>query len=544
MSKIRNSILAFIKTYGLAIATGILIGTSYIPFQPWAIFFGLVPLFLFWSKTTSPKQAFIAGWVSQFILTLIGFHWVAYTAIEFGHFPVWAGLLTLVGFASVAHLHYAFAGLIAVYLSNRFQIKKSWFFGFAALAFALCEERYPMIFPWHLGYPWLWAQFPGAQFADVIGFQGLNIVTIAVNALIASAIASGILLKPHQRESGQRPFVFATIAAALLVGVNFAGQGREAKWKKTDASVEVLAVQGNIGNFDKVMAEQGRNFRIPIIQKYISLSREALLKHPTAQVMIWPETAFPDVLDQGFLNDPSAATLRQFIQSVNVPLLTGSYSYDPKLKQTYNGFFFVHSDGTVTEPPYRKSILLIFGEYFPLSEYIPYMSKLFPDLGSFGRGNGPSVMTTEIAGEEVSVGAQICYEGLYPWFSSGLSQSGAQIFTNVTNDSWFGSNFEPYQHLYMTLARAIEFRRPLVRSTNTGITTAVLASGEILEKSPIGVEWAGSFKVPYIKNPEHTFFERFEGMWFFILLIAFVLIAFLARVPRSQRKASVNSEKA
>ncbi|RYZ71289.1 MAG: apolipoprotein N-acyltransferase, partial [Proteobacteria bacterium] len=103
---------------------------------------------------------------------------------------------------------------------------------------------------------------------------------------------------------------------------------------------------------------------------------------------------------------------------------------------------------------------------------------------------------------------------------------------------------EPYQHLYMTLARAIEFRRPLVRSTNTGITTAVLASGEILEKSPIGVEWAGSFKVPYIKNPEHTFFERFEGMWFFILLIAFVLIAFLARVPRSQRKASVNSEKA
>jgi apolipoprotein N-acyltransferase len=525
----------FLRTYLLAIVTGLLIGTSYIPFQPWAIFFGLVPLFLFWSKTNSLKEAFIAGWVSQFVLTLIGFHWVAYTAIEFGHFPVWGGVLTLIGFASIAHLHYAFGGLLAVYLTRKLKIKKAWFFVVAALCFAACETQYPMIFPWHLGYPWLWAKFPGAQFADVIGFEGLNLVTIAVNALAASAIAAGILVKNPDSSARKRPYVYATIAAALIMVVNFLGNGRDVPWRKTDASVEVLAVQGNIGNFDKLMVERGRNFRVPIIEKYIDLSREGLAKNPGAQIMIWPETAFPDVLDQGYQNDPSAATVRQFVRDVKVPLLTGSYSYDPRLRETYNGFFYVHGDGSIPEPPYRKSILLVFGETFPFSEYIPYMTKLFPDLGAFGRGNGPSVMTALVNGQELKVGAQICYEGLYPWFTAGLSKKGAQILTNVTNDSWFGTNFEPHQHLYMTLARAIEVRRPLVRSTNTGITTVVLASGDVLEKSPIGVEWAGSFKVPFITNPAHTFYERFEGAWFFVLVFGLIAVAVFAREPAEKK---------
>lgn len=130
------------------------------------------------------------------------------------------------------------------------------------------------------------------------------------------------------------------------------------------------------------------------------------------------------------------------------------------------------------------------------------------------------------------LGPQICYEGLYPWFSRGLSKAGAEIFVNVTNDSWFGTYFEPRQHLYMTLARAIEFRRPLLRSTNTGITTAILANGEILEMSPMGKEWFGQFNVPYRRAPPHTFYERLEPAWPFLIAAAVFLIGGFGRARR------------
>jgi apolipoprotein N-acyltransferase len=80
---------------------------------------------------------------------------------------------------------------------------------------------------------------------------------------------------------------------------------------------------------------------------------------------------------------------------------------------------------------------------------------------------------------------------------------------NVTNDSWYGTWQEPYQHMYMTLGRAIETRRPLVRVTNTGISTVVLASGEVLQQSPMHQEWAGLYTVPYTRQPRATFYQRY-----------------------------------
>lgn len=515
----------------LPIVSGLFIGTSYIPFPPWAIFFGLVPLFLFWAQVKTAREAFFGGWLTQFILNFIGFHWIAFTAIEFGHFPAWGGWLTLFGFACIAHLHYAFAGLLAVRLRNALSVKALWFFATCAVLFALCERVWPMIFPWHLGYPWLWAGFPGAQFADVIGFEGLNIVTIFANALLACAIYVGIW---HPKRSKARVAAFVLSAVALVLGINLLGLGRSEAWEHPDASVDVLAVQGNIGNFDKLMAEQGRNFRAPIIDKFTSLTTEGLNAHPETQLIIWPETAFPDVLDLPYQNDPPAARLRSYITSRQTPLLTGSYSYDHMIKATYNGFFFMTANGMIPEAPYRKSILLVFGETFPFSDTIPYMSKLFPDLGSFGRGNGPTIMTVDTkSGASFKLGPQICYEGLYPWFTVELAKKGAQVLTNVTNDSWFGATFEPYQHLYMTLARAIEVRRPLIRSTNTGITTAMTASGHLLSQSPIGKEWTGTFSIPYLKNPPHTFFETMDGLWIWILLIALASLLIFARERRA-----------
>jgi len=122
----------------------------------------------------------------------------------------------------------------------------------------------------------------------------------------------------------------------------------------------------------------------------------------------------------------------------------------------------------------------------------------------------------------MKLGAQICYEGCLTDFHVGLAQQGAQIIVNSTNDSWYPDWNEPYQHLYMTLARAVETRRPLVRSTNTGVSTAILASGEILQFSPRGQEWTHVFEIPYWKNPSQPPFLTW-GFYLFPVITRLVI---------------------
>ena len=61
----------------------------------------------------------------------------------------------------------------------------------------------------------------------------------------------------------------------------------------------------------------------------------------------------------------------------------------------------------------------------------------------------------------------------------------------------------------MTLARGIEFRRPVIRATNTGISTVMLADGTILDRSPLHREWAQSYDVPYRKDPLSTVYQSY-----------------------------------
>ena len=504
-----------------------MIGTSYIPFPPWALLFCLTPLFIFWFRETSIKRAFIGGWLTQFILNLIGFHWIAYTSVEFGHFPMIFGIAVLLFFAAFAHLHYPIAGLIFRYVNNRFRLSRIPSVFISVSVFAICDRFSPMIFPWHMGYPWLWAKLPGAQFADVIGFDGLYYCTILINALFAWAVVEGLSYRKFER----KPSLIAGSALALFVILNLLGLGRTNQWKQTDSTANFLAVQGNIGNFEKLQAELQRNFGTPIIDTFLRLSRKGLAENPATQIMLWPETAFPDLLDPQYYGTPLAYRTRMFAKEVHIPLLTGGYSRTAGSNAVYNGLFSLDVNGEQNEPPYRKSILLVFGETFPFSEYYDYVEKFFPNQGSFGRGKGPRVLHVGMPGVQkpVVIGPQICYEGLYPWLSASLAKQGAQIFVNVTNDSWFGKDFEPYQHLYMTLARGIEFRRPLVRSTNTGITTAILADGEVLQRSPIGHEWAGAFKIPYLQNPPHTFYEKFGFAWTWVLALMTLLLVVCGR---------------
>lgn len=514
--------------------SGILVGTSYIPFPPWALLFCYTPLWLsVTADNTSVKKAFWSGWVTQFTLSLIGFHWIGYTAHEFGQMPWVVSILALLLFCAFMHLYIPAATALAVWLRRKFSLSAGATLFTIALLHALLERVWPVIFDWHLGYTLLWAKIPAYHLADLIGFQGLSSLILILNAWIAF-----IWLQQNHLKKFFAHLASLVILCALII-LGGAEHGKE--WNHFDGQVRATVIQGNIGNFEKVVAQQGRGYQEFIVHRFTTLSQEAFIKFPDTDIFVWPETAFPDYLDQHLLGRKHTNILAAAMGPLGRPILTGAYAKDPqtdvKLDQsTYNALFLVDAQGNNLDKPYHKTELLAFGEYLPFSETFPVLLKLLPFVSNFGRGRGPDVMTWQFHGEALHWGGQICYEGLNAAFSRGLAEKGADILVNVTNDSWFGQPSEPRQHLYMTLARAIEVRRPLLRSTNTGISTAILANGEVQQKSPLHEEWSGEFTVKYLKNAPTTFYVSL-GHWDWVVLSFLLLLILITGVfnARSRR---------
>lgn len=523
-----SRILRFFKLYPLPFLTGIFVGTSFIPFPPWALIFCYVPLWFFaLKKAQNLKQIFWGGWCSQFILTLIGFHWIAFTAHEFGFFPWPFAILTLIAFASLMHLYIPLSLVLGTWLSRRLELTA----GASALVFATIltfgEIFWPSIFTWNLGYPLLWIRSPLAQWADVIGFQGLSFLIYLFNAWIL-----WLILKKD------RTWTLISIALGLSVlGLfYFGGLKKMEAWKKTDSEMKALVVQANIGNQEKYMAEKGAGFQQFIVDEFFELTKRGLAAHPDSDLVIWPESAFPDFLNNFAASRKYPTQFRQFSKSINKPLLTGAFSRDGievKVRKDYNGLFLFDGQGELLGEPYHKTQLLIFGETIPLVETFPILAKYNPGGSGFGRGQGPMILTLGTGPTEIKLGGEICYESLDPQFSAKLSQLGADVLVNVTNDSWFswGPNFEPAQNGFMSLARAVEVRRPMIRSTNTGISTAILADGTVLEQSPVGVKWFGQLTVKFQKAAPLTFYAEF-GSWLWLVIFVFLFgIIALGRKP-------------
>ncbi len=515
--------------YLLAILSGLLIGTSYIPFPPWAIFFCFIPLWQAWlAHCDSYKQIFWTGWITQFVLTLIGFNWVSYTVNEFGHIPWPLAILVLLAFCSFANLYVPLAGLVWQFARKRLKLGDGASIAALAVFMSVGERIFPMIFDWHFGYTWLYAGFPAFHLADIIGFIGLSNVGLAFNAILFWG------WRQYKAKNSNWKYWVASVPVAFAV-LNALGAWHGPRSTPVpDAKTSFLIVQANVDNQEKLMAEKGSAYRSVVINRFVSLTRQGIENSRSKPAfVVWPETAFPEIITDRLLGFGYPRLLKDAFAQMQVRLITGGYSTLPSTGQTTNSFFVLDEKGEWAAPPYHKTILLAFGEYFPGKDLLPraLIDRYFPEIGDFGRGPGPTVLE---AGYGLKIGAQICYEGLFDWFTRRLANDGAGIIVNVTNDSWYGTWMQPYQHLYMTLARAVEVRRPLVRSTNTGISTVILADGKILELSPLHQEWFYLYEVPYAMFPRPTLFMGW-GYWLVpgMLALAFLIIA--ARALRRRR---------
>ena len=521
------------RPFALAALSGVLVGTSYIPFPGWALFFCYVPLWLAASDSQQDlsrinyRKLFLLGWITQFIFTLIGFNWIYYVASEFGHLPFVLSAGALLLFAGLMHIYVPASLFLASYLIRRFKItdRLTQLLLFS-LALALIERIWPSIFEWNLAYSLLWMKWPLFQWADTVGFWGLSTWILVIQSFVTYAL---IFWKKNRKKT----FQILGTTVAVIVCLNIVGVLKEKHWSHFDQSLKFGVVQGNIGNEEKLQSEQKQNYQSHILNLYVGLTEQHLRDNPDTEVILWPETAMPFALDQGFLGRTEQRQLLNQLTQWNRPLVTGAYSVDSQKKDHLgnslisNAVFFLGPNGLALAEIYDKTDLLVFGEYMPFGTRLPFLYKLLPFVGNYKIGPGPSLRDVQLAGKKVRMGPQICYESLNPGFSRGLSEKGAQIIFNVTNDSWFGWWAEPFQHQIMTLGRAIEVRRPLVRATNTGISSVILANGERLEDSPLNVSWAHTYDVRYLANPPQTTYVKWGHLdWLLWLAIAMGLIYF------------------
>lgn len=520
MAHFLKSLKQYPKVFFLPILSGLLVGTSFPPFPAWASLFCWAPLWIFCLQTHSWKDTFKAGWITQFLLTLIGFHWVAYTGHAFGGLPWVASIPVLLLFASLVHLHIPLAIVMGTQLFPAHKMPILVRLLAIALIQSLIERIWPMIFPWHMGYGWLYSRLEIFQLADLIGFEGLSTLLLIFNALLAWAYLLA-------RQSKPKGLAVAAITLLIFFGLNILG----AVLKKESpilAEIKTLIIQANIGQFEKIQSEinlkggsQGGLQQL-VLERYLDLTEKALQQYPDADVIVWPETALADYLDIEYLSKPRAMQLRGQILKWRKSLITGAYSRDSGTDRVYNGLFVFSPEGNLSGPAYRKSHLLAFGERLPFGDVFPWLYKLLPFVSSFQAGRGPQTTPLVTSQGTFLVAPQICYESLFPWFSREGVEQQAHLLVNITNDSWFGKKFEPFQHGTMTWARAIENRRPLIRATNTGQSSVVTQMGKVLIKSPLDSEWFAQVTLPIPDNKNLSFYTKTGHrdwiLWLLILI--------------------------
>jgi apolipoprotein N-acyltransferase len=233
--------------------------------------------------------------------------------------------------------------------------------------------------------------------------------------------------------------------------------------------------------------------------------------------VVWPETAVPF-----YLMSDRALTRKVLdgIRETGAHFVIGS----PAFERTETGIDFFNSAYLMTPDGrpagrYDKVHLVPFGEYVPLQQWLPFVRKLVAHVGDFKTGEkgetlpmaGRRMRGRSEGGIDLRIGVLICYEIIFPDLSRAAAANGAGLLVNVTNDAWYGRSSAPYQHFSMAVFRAVENKRALVRSANTGISGFIDPVGRVGGATPLFVDAAAAQSVPVLT--EKTVYTR-TGDWF------------------------------
>jgi len=370
----------------------------------------------------------------------------------------------------------------------------------------------PGLIPWgNIAY----AVMPFADFiqvADVTGIYGLTWIIVWVNSLV-------FLLIKDLRNSGRARYRMAGaffLLCFVLVAIIGYGRFRQADIRalaEKGEKVDVTLVQGNFSLADRW---SGMGF-YRRVQTYLSMSR-AEEGADAPRIIVWPETTLNASarLDAGFFK-----SLMQAI-GPEALLLSGGLKSAAE-GGAYNSAYLISGKGRLQR--YDKHILLPYAETVPL---IDWLGGFYTAPDEFVKGRTPLCFETFLG----KVAASICFETLYPDYIRKSVKKGAEVLVNISNDAWFGMSAMPYMHLDAARMRAIENRRYVLRTSNSGISAVIDPNGRIEDQS-------GLFEQARIngicrKFSQKTIYTAY-GNWVLFAAAAVLLLACLRQVFDRER---------
>jgi apolipoprotein N-acyltransferase len=476
----------------LALVAGAASVFGFAPFGLWALpILTLASLLLLWQTAPTARAAAWIGFAFGAGLFGVGASWVFIALNTFGGMPALLAAIGTAGFCAFLALYPAAVGWIAV----RWTAQSSWQRALAASAlWPLAEWARSLIFT---GFPWLslgYAALPGGTPSALSGYAPIGGVFLVSAAM--SLIAAALALAVDALADGAWRRVGACGCVALLIAAGGATLSRIEWTAESGAPLAVSLVQGNVA--------QDLKFDPQFAARTFDLYAE-LVESSRGRLVVLPESAFPVFADEV----PDAVLLRAIATVVprNGDALIGLFTSDPALEpggmpRYYNSVVTV---GTARPQLYRKRHLVPFGEKIPLEPLVGwFINKILAiPISSQARGD-PEQPPLDLAGERVAV--DICYEDAFG-AEIRTTARDATLLVNVTNDAWYGHSLAALQHNQIAAMRALETGRPLLRATNTGITTAIAHDGREIAR----LEWftRGILEVEVVGRQGVTPYVRF-----------------------------------
>jgi apolipoprotein N-acyltransferase len=251
-------------------------------------------------------------------------------------------------------------------------------------------------------------------------------------------------------------------------------------------------------------------------RRHLEQSRE-LEREGELDLLVWPESAYVATLPRDLPWNGERVR-----RDLRTPMLFGGVSAERANGETkiYNTVFSMDADGIVRST-YDKTYLLMFGEYLPLGEVFPILYELSPNSGRFTKGTHVRPLTVG----EWRISTPVCYEDILARFTREMvREANPHVLINLTNDAWFGDTQEPWIHLVLSRYRAIEHRRFLVRSTNSGISAVIDPLGRVVART--GLLTRENLRADIRMMAEDTIYTKLGDWpgWLSLLAVAWMII--------------------
>lgn len=504
----------------LAIFSGLLLALSFpspgLSILAWG---AIVPL-LAAVRDQSPKITFKLGLLAGFIAYAGIFYWLNIVMTTYGKLPLVVSIFLTLVMAAYLALYVAAAVALARFGEDRgiplpLGLPVSW------VALEFLRAFFLTGFPWAtFGYT-QYRTLPLIQIADMTGVYGLSFLLVLTNVVLFR-MALGIT----GRSGIRYPLALCALLVAIIggcIGYGFVGLNAPESGPK----VRVALAQGNIPQDIK----WNPAFQEETVAIYERLSRKSA--GGGFDLVVWPESSLPFFFEREKLYSARVSNLAKELGSsliVSSPALEKGVMKD----RLYNSAFLIDADGT-TLGRADKVHLVPFGEYVPMARLLPFVSKMVEGIGDFS----PGEKITPLSARFGKLGMLVCFEGIFPEISREYVRKGATMLVNITNDAWFGRSSAPYQHLSMTVFRAVENRVPLVRSANTGISAIIDSRGHIIRMSGLFHEALITGEVR--AGNQLTFYTRYGDLfaWGCVFLVLAGGMVMILPVGKRLREASL-----